>query len=166
MRLRGLPLRPFELFGLQVTPLPLLHGGLPVLGFRFDALDSNLANAAKQPQPLSLAWCTDCSGVPPETWRHLVGVRTLVLDMLRYRRHPTHFSLEESLHVAEKVGADATWFVHMSHDVQHAELEPKLPQGVRLAWDGLTVGGRGDDAATDDGKTKKGGREDGLLRST
>jgi len=129
------PRRAFEVFGVQVTPLPLLHGSLPVLGFRFDALDSSLAPATGQPSPFPFAWCTDCNGIPPETWPLLGGLDTLVLDMLRYRRHPTHYSLDESLRVAEQVAAQQTWLVHMTHDVSHAELEPRLPPSVHLAWD-------------------------------
>lgn len=129
------PYRPFELFGLRVVPLTLLHGSMPVLGFRFDALDQSLEPASAQPSPLPLAWCTDCNGIPPQTWPWLRGLDTLVLDMLRYRRHPTHYSLDESLRVAEQLDARQTWLVHMTHDVEHADLAPRLPESVRLAWD-------------------------------
>ena len=140
------PLKPFELFGVQVTPLPLLHGNLPVLGFRFDALDTTLRPAREQPTPLPLAWCTDCNGMPPETWPRLRGLDTLVLDMLRYRKHPTHYSLDESLRVAEQSGARSTWLVHMTHDVEHADLSARLPEGVHLAFDMAELPARPDGA--------------------
>lgn len=134
----------FEVHGIQVTPLALLHGNQPVLGFRLDALDRSRRIAAEQPGPLPLAWCTDVSAIPPGTWRELTGLRTLVLDMLRIRRHPTHFSLDQSIDVAGRIGAESTWFVHMSHDIHHAELDPALPEGVRLAWDGLVLADGGE----------------------
>ncbi|HMN95540.1 MAG TPA: MBL fold metallo-hydrolase [Phycisphaerales bacterium] len=133
------PFAPFELHGLQVLPLALLHGNQPVLGFRIDAVDRARRIAAEQPAPLPLAWCTDVSAIPPGTWRHLGGLRTLVLDMLRIRRHPTHLTLDEAIAVAGRIGAEETWFVHMSHDVRHAEIDGDLPAGVRLAHDGLVL---------------------------
>ncbi len=126
--------QPIELFGVRCTPLRLLHGRLPVLGFRMDA-EGDRSDAALFP----LAYCTDLSGIPPATWKQLRGVRTLVLDMLRYRKHPTHLSLDEALDVAREVGADRTVFVHMTHDIRHAELEWKLPAGVQLGFDGMRL---------------------------
>lgn len=131
--------KPIDLYGVRFTPLRLLHGRLPVLGFRIDALDASGGIAAQQPSPLPLAYCTDVSAIPPETWPQLRGVRTLVLDMLRYRKHPTHFSLDEALSVAAEVGAHSTVFVHMTHDILHAELAAKLPDGVQLGFDGLRI---------------------------
>lgn len=130
------PFRPFELFGLRVTPLSLLHGRLPILGYRFDPVDPTLGA-----EFLPMAYCTDVSAVPPETWRHLTGLRTLVLDALRHRHHPTHFTVDQAVGVAEQVGADRTWFVHMNHELAHAETNERLPSGMRLAHDGLTLGG-------------------------
>jgi phosphoribosyl 1,2-cyclic phosphate phosphodiesterase len=127
------PGRPFELFGLRVTPLRLLHGALPILGYRFD-----FPGAAGS---FPLAYCTDVNGIPPETWPLLAGVETLVLDMLRERHHATHFCLQESLSVADRVGARRTVFTHMTHDVLHAELSQRLPPGVELGFDGLQLTG-------------------------
>ena len=137
------PERSFALFGLLVTPLELLHGNLPVLGFRFDALDGggeSRAGLEAQPGPLPLAWCTDCNAIPPQTWPRLTGLRTLVLDMLRYRKHPTHFSVDEALNAAGEIAATRTWFVHMTHDIAHADLDARLPDGMRLAHDELVIG--------------------------
>ena len=131
---------PVDLHGLRCTPLRLLHGRLPVLGFRLEAIDETGAVASRQPAPLPLAWCTDCSAVPPETWPRLTGLTTLVLDMLRPRKHPTHFTVDEAVETATRIGADRTWFIHMSHDIRHAELDVRLPEGMALAWDGLVLG--------------------------
>jgi phosphoribosyl 1,2-cyclic phosphate phosphodiesterase len=79
------------------------------------------------------------NAIPPETWPLLRGLDTLVLDMLRERRHPTHFSLAESLEAAARVGARQTVFTHMTHDARHAELDARLPAGVRLGFDGMRL---------------------------
>jgi phosphoribosyl 1,2-cyclic phosphate phosphodiesterase len=94
----------------------------------------------QQPEPLPLAYCTDVSRIPPETWPHLRALRTLVLDMLRYRRHPTHLSVDEAVSTAASIGADATYFTHMTHDIRHAHLDPALPSGMALSFDGLVIG--------------------------
>ncbi len=92
------------------------------------------------PAFLPLAWCTDVSAIPPETYPRLTGLSTLVLDCLRLRHHPTHLNLDQALHVEAEIGARRTWFVHMAHDLAHAPTDALLPDdSVRLAWDGLTL---------------------------
>lgn len=129
------PELPFELHGVRVTPVRLLHGRLPIVGYRFDH-----EGAAPAGSPLPLAYCTDVSGVPPESWGLLAGLRTLVLGALRHRRHPTHFTVDQALRVADQVGARETYFIHMSHDLGHAQTQETLPPGVFLAYDGLGIG--------------------------
>jgi len=123
-----------ELFGVSFTPIRLLHGRLPVLGFR---IESHLPGADEL---LPLAYCTDVSAVPPGSWGGLGGLRTLVLDALRPRHHPTHLTLDQAVSIAERVTPERTWFVHMSHDLAHEATNASLPEGVRLAHDGLTLG--------------------------
>lgn len=125
----------FELYGVRITPLRLLHGRLPVLGFRFDPTGKTTPD-----NPLPLAYCTDVSAIPPETWRDLDGLSTLVLDGLRHRKHPTHFSIGQAVSVARQVAADRTYFVHMSHEVSHAAMQDELPESIQLAYDGLVLG--------------------------
>lgn len=125
--------RAFDLFGVRFTPIRLLHGRLPILGFRVDA------PPAIQAPFLPLAYCTDVSAIPPESWAKLRGVRTLVLDALRHRHHPTHLTLDQALRIADQVGAERTFFVHMAHDLGHAQTQAALPAGVFLAWDGLVL---------------------------
>ena len=131
--------RPVDLFGLRFTPLRLLHGRLPILGFRLEALDDHRRVAETQPPPLPLAYCTDVSGIPPETWPRLSCLNMLVLDMLRYRKHPTHLSVDEAIETAQQIGASQTWFTHMTHDIRHAELDEKLPESMALSYDGLVL---------------------------
>lgn len=114
---------PFDLLGARLVPLRLRHGPWTVLGFRVG----------------DTAYCTDTNGIPEATWPLLEGVDTLVLDALRPRKHSTHFSIDEAVQVARRVGARRTLFVHMSHDVLHADVSARLPEGVELAYDGLEV---------------------------
>lgn len=122
---------PIDLFGLRCTPIRLMHGRLPIVGFRFDHSDKH--------QALPLAYCTDVSTIPPETWPTLVGLETLVLDMLRIRHHPTHLTLDQAVSIADEIGATQTWFTHMTHCIGHAEVDESLPRGMNLSFDGLCI---------------------------
>ena len=126
-----------DIFGLRFTPIRLLHGRQPVLGFRIEALDGAGGVAPSQPGPLPLAYCTDVSEIPEESWGQLGELKTLVLDMLRPQPHPTHFSTAEAVSAAEKIAPGQTFFTHMTHDISHAGLE--LPAGMQLAHDGLVL---------------------------
>ena len=122
----------FDRHGLTFLPISLMHGRVPVLGWRIEAADGGDGGGL-----FPLAYCTDVSEIPEHSWGALAGIRTLVLDMLRFRAHPTHFTVDEALQVAAKVGAATTFFVHMTHDIRHAELDERLPSGMRLGFDGL-----------------------------
>ncbi len=117
---------PFEINGVTWTPIPLMHGDLPVLGFRVGRL----------------AYCTDVSFIPPATYPLLEGLDVLVLDALQRRRHVTHFSLEQALDESRKIGARRTLFTHVAHGMAHAETNAELPDGVGLAHDGQRVTAR------------------------
>lgn len=114
---------PIELFGRVVTPIPYLHGRLPVLGYRVG----------------DIAYCPDCSLVPDETRPLLAGLDVLVLDALRRRPHPTHFTLEQAVAEAQRIGAKRTYFTHIAHELSHAETNAELPDGMALAYDGLIL---------------------------
>ena len=133
-----LPGHAIDLFGLRATPIRLLHGALPILGWRFDA-GKSVNDAPLHLPNFAAAYCTDVNAIPPESWPLLQGLDVLVLDMLRERRHPTHFSLSESLDVAARTAARRTVFTHMTHDVRHAALSARLPAGVELGFDGLEI---------------------------
>ena len=141
------PHRPIDLFGVWFTPIRLLHGRLPILGVRIEpsAPGESLhgrPRSAKPPgedSPFPLAYCTDVSAIPPESWNSLRNLGTLVIDGLRHRKHPTHFTLEEAVSVAERVRPRRTYFTHMSHDLAHAETNAQLPEGMELAYDGLVL---------------------------
>ncbi len=127
---------PTVLHGIRFTPIPLLHGKLPILGWRIEA-----EGVQPDTSPFPLAYCTDVSAVPPRAWPRLRGLRTLVLDCLRHRHHPTHLTVEQAVNIASEVGAERTYFVHMAHDLPHAQTQASLPEGMFLAHDGLVLGG-------------------------
>lgn len=130
------PEKPLDLLGLRITPIRLLHGRLPILGFRIE----RAVNKPGEDDFLPLAYCTDVSAIPPESWAKFRGVRTLVLDALRKRHHPTHFTIDQATAAAQEIGARRTYFVHITHDLGHAETDAELPEGIELAYDGLTLG--------------------------
>jgi phosphoribosyl 1,2-cyclic phosphate phosphodiesterase len=113
----------FMLGGIEVVPVPIMHGARPILGFRFG----------------SFAYLTDCSRIPDESWPLLEGVRTLVVDALRERPHPTHFTVAEALEVVSRLSPARAYFTHICHDLPHAATCARLPGGVELAYDGLVL---------------------------
>ncbi len=114
---------PFELGGETFVPIRLYHGQLAILGFRAGGF----------------AYCTDCSQIPPESFRLLEGLDVLVLDALRRTPHPTHFNLEQAIEAARRIGARETYFTHIAHELKHAETNAELPDGMELAFDGQRI---------------------------
>lgn len=127
-----------EYRGMRFTPIRLLHGHLPILGFRIEPIAG--ADPDDPADPFPLAYCTDVSSIPPNTWPHLEGLRTLVLDGLRIRRHPTHLTIDQATEVALQIAARQTYFVHIAHEVKHDVIDPALPKSINLAHDGLLLG--------------------------
>jgi len=113
----------FSLGGIEFIPVPIMHGRRRILGFRAE----------------SFAYLTDCSRIPDESWPLLDGVRTLVVDALRDRPHPTHFSVSEALDVVARLAPERAYFTHICHELSHAETCARLPAGVELAYDGLVL---------------------------
>ena len=109
--------------GHEVVPVPLYHGARPILGFRFGAF----------------AYLTDCNRIPDASWPMLGGLDVLVIDALRDRPHPTHFTVAEAVDASRRIAARRTYFTHMCHDLPHAATSARLPDGVELAYDGLVV---------------------------
>ena len=110
--------------GIEVTPIPVTHGEWTILGFRIG----------------DFAYITDTNGIPDASMLLLEGVEVLALDGLRPApRHPTHFVIDEAIACARRVGARETWLMHLTHEVSHAEVEATLPDGIRLAYDGLVL---------------------------
>ncbi len=114
---------PFCVGRQEIVPVPILHGRREILGYRLGPF----------------GYLTDCSGIPDDSLPLLDGLDTLVLDALRRRPHPTHFSLDQAVAMAGRIGARQTYFTHIAHDLGHAETCAALPSGVALAYDGLTL---------------------------
>ena len=113
---------PFSILGLPVEPIPVFHGSLEVFGYRFG----------------DFAYVTDTNLIPEPSMEKLDGVHTLILDALRYRPHPTHFSVSEALEVIERLGVERAYLTHLNHEVDYNAPEVEMPPGVELAYDGLS----------------------------
>jgi phosphoribosyl 1,2-cyclic phosphate phosphodiesterase len=114
---------PIDLFGVTFTPIHAFHGPLPVFGYRFGRC----------------AYLTDFSSVPEGSKDLLRGLDDFILDALRHRPHPMHSTVEQSLALVAEVQPGHAWFTHICHDLSHEQTNAKLPDNVRLAYDGLQL---------------------------
>ncbi|MEY3444597.1 MAG: hypothetical protein RLZZ519_2878 [Bacteroidota bacterium] len=115
---------PFSVAGTEFIPIPVLHYKMPVLGFRVG----------------DIAYITDANFISEESKAKLQGLKVLVLNALRRTDHLSHFTLDQAVALAQELGAEQTYFTHMSHLLgRHAEVELELPAGIHLAFDGLSV---------------------------
>ncbi len=121
---------PFGIGGMTWTPVRLFHATMPVLGFRVGGM----------------AYCTDVSRIPEESFALLQDLDVLVLDALQHKRHVSHFSLEQAIEAASRIRAKRTLFTHIAHALDHDETNRLLPEGMELAHDGLRVLARLDGA--------------------
>jgi len=119
---------PFELFDRRVEPVPVDHGGMEVLAYRVGGL----------------AYVTDVSGIPGRAAARIRDADVLVIDALRREPHPAHFTLEEALEQIRRLRPGVAYLTHLSHEFRHAALEEEVPEGVEVAYDGLTIEVRGD----------------------
>lgn len=113
----------FDLFGAKIIPIPAQHGPLPVHGFRIG----------------KFAYVTDFSSIPSSSMELLRGLEHLILDALRYTPHPMHSTVEQSLSLVRELQPRYAWFTHICHDLSHEATNRRLPQNVRLAYDGLEL---------------------------
>lgn len=115
---------PFKAAGIKITPLPVTHMQLPVLGFRVN----------------DFSYITDANVIPDETIKRLNGTKVLVLNALQRKKHISHFNFEEAVAMATKIGAEKTYFTHISHRLGlHKEVSKELPSSIALAYDGLSL---------------------------
>jgi phosphoribosyl 1,2-cyclic phosphate phosphodiesterase len=115
---------PFTHEGIEIVPIPVSHGDWTILGYRIGPF----------------AYITDTNGIPAASMRLLEGVEVLALDGLRPSPpHPTHFTIDEAVACSREIGARTTYLIHLTHDVDHDTVEATLPDGVRLAYDGLVL---------------------------
>ncbi len=115
---------PFAINNITITPLPVLHLKLPVMGFRVG----------------NFSYITDASFIPEATYEKLKGTKILVLNALQREKHISHFNLTEALENVKKINPEKAYFTHISHKMGlHAEVSKKLPESISLAVDGLQV---------------------------
>ncbi len=112
----------------RIVPLPVTHGRLETIGFLFERGGKKIA-----------AYLPDCKTVSDEAVAELRGVESLIIDGLRITEHPTHMNIGEACAFAAEIGPRDTWLTHIAHEVSHAREEADLPNGVRIAYDGLEL---------------------------
>lgn len=124
MTLNVIGLEPFTVDGIEITPIRVMHCKLPILGFRIG----------------NWAYITDASYISDENLELLKGLDVLVINALRWKEHMSHFSVEETLAVVEKVKPRRTYFTHLCHEIGlYEEAQKRLPEGVVIAYDGLVI---------------------------
>lgn len=115
---------PFDVAGVRVQPVPIIHGRLPITGFRVG----------------DIAYLTDLKTIPDASLPLLEGLDAVVLTALRRSNHPAHNTLEEALALVERLAPRRAYFTHIGHDMGlHGEIEPLLPANVALAVDGQVI---------------------------
>jgi phosphoribosyl 1,2-cyclic phosphate phosphodiesterase len=134
---------PFDLFGQTVVPVPVLHGRLPIFGYRF----------------ADLAYVTDAKTIPPKSMELLQDLDVLVLNGLREKSAPTHLSFAEAVDIIRDLRPRRAFLIHLSHATSHADAQALMPDGVEIAWDGLVVSTGADLMMAEE-------REDSLLAAT
>ncbi|MCI0337662.1 MAG: MBL fold metallo-hydrolase [Acidobacteria bacterium] len=117
----------FEVCGLMVTPLPVIHGNTEVTGFRLSDGRSEIA------------FVTDCNLIPKESLEKMRGLDLLIIDALRYKPHPTHLHVEQTLAYIAELKPRHALLTHIGHDIKYADAGRDLPDSVELAYDGLKI---------------------------
>ena len=112
-----------DVYGVRFIPIPVFHGEMLITGYRFG----------------NTAYMTDVSSIPDASFKLLEGIDTLVVSALRHQFHPSHATVDQAVRWSNRIGAQQTWFTHISHDLGHAQTNDYLPEGIALAYDGLTV---------------------------
>ncbi len=110
---------------LEIMPFTVMHGKLPIMGYRFG----------------DLTYITDMKTISDEDFEYIRGTKTLVVNALRYTPlHHSHQSVDDAVEFAKRVGAEQTWLIHSCHDIGlHAEVNKKLPAEIQLAFDGQEI---------------------------
>lgn len=114
----------FEIEGIKLTPIEVLHFKLPVFGYRIK----------------DFTYITDAKTIALEEKEKIKGSKVLVLNALQNEPHPSHLTLDEAIELAKEIGAERTFFTHMSHKIgTHAKISARLPKNIEFAFDGLKI---------------------------
>jgi len=114
---------PFYIKETKIIPIEVFHGRIKILGFRIS----------------NFAYLTDCSLIPESEYEKFENLDLLIVNALRRKPHPTHFNLEQAIEVAKLFKPKATYFTHLTHDINYEEINPTLPENINLGYDGLTI---------------------------
>lgn len=117
----------FMIGALSVTEFAVVHGPKPTSGYLFEANGK------------SFGYVPDCLEMGDDVVDLLKGVDVMVLDALRYKPHPTHLTVEDSVALLRRIGAKQSYLTHLGHDIDHRSLEKSLPEGILPAYDGLRL---------------------------
>ena len=114
----------FMIRDIPITPIEVLHYKLPVFGYRIG----------------DFSYITDANFISESEKEKLKGSKVLVLNALRKSEHISHFTLDQAVAIAQEIGAEQTYLIHMSHQMGlHSDIDQELPEGINLAYDGLAV---------------------------
>lgn len=114
----------FKIGKTEIIPLNIMHYKLPILGFRVH----------------DFTYITDAKTISEETIAKVKGTKVLVINALQHEEHISHFTLQEAVDFAKKIGAEMTYLTHISHNLGlHEEVEKELPENIKLAYDGLSI---------------------------
>ena len=119
---------PFDLLGLEVRPVPVEHGKVECIGYVFYQDNAPL-----------LGYVPDCKRIYDEGMSNLNNIDCLIIDGLRHTSHPTHITVAEAVELSQELNAKQTWLTHISHEIMHERDESKLPESVRIAYDGMRL---------------------------
>lgn len=114
---------PFELFGQEITPIPVMHGRIEIFAYRIG----------------NIAYMTDVSAIPETSFALLQGLDLLLIDCLRTEKHPTHINVEQSLAYIGQIKAKQSVLIHMTHELEYETLTQKLPKNVAVGYDGMKI---------------------------
>lgn len=118
---------PFRIGAIALEPIPVEHADIPTTGYRLEA------------DGQTVAYVPDCHAMDDATIRRLRGLDVMILDALRPESHPTHFNLEESIAVLQRIGARRSFITHIGHQMSHAQAQQALPPGMTVPHDGLAI---------------------------
>ncbi len=107
----------------KITPIPVKHGKLDIVGFRID----------------NFTYITDASYISEESIKKIMGTEILVLNALKFSQHPTHFNVEQAIETVKKISPKRAYFTHICHNLEHNKVNKYLPQNISLAYDGLEL---------------------------
>ncbi|HEX9665148.1 MAG TPA: MBL fold metallo-hydrolase [Thermodesulfobacteriota bacterium] len=113
--------RDFDIYGIRIIPIEVQHADWLILGYRIG----------------NMAYLTDCSGIPESSVKRLNGLELLIIDALRYKPHPAHFSVDQAVEVIGEIKPKIAVFTHMGHELEYEKLSKELPENIEPAYDGM-----------------------------